>query len=206
MISTFIFLSSNATARNLDQFDYFGLSIQNNNYDNIDFFPKVNTSELSPLLYKSSSSAIGYRVFIGHQFNRYIGVESGISSLGKGEFSVTQQEENSDGVTERTTVYNGKFKTLTGDIRIIGTFPLSKSVFIKAHAGALLWDNDFTFLSGEINNLELKQQNDTDISLLTGIGIACSLNNNIAFSLDLENIKIANITTHNLNLSLLISL
>lgn len=171
LISILSFFSVNAMASNPNSFDYFGISFQQNSYDNLNFSPDTNTSKLVPLIYNTRSSAQGTQVFLGHQFNRHIAIKSGVTSLGEATFSVTQKETDDDGNTEETTVQRGSFKTLAGDLRIVGTYPLNDYIFLKAHVGAYIWDNEFTFLAQSNDVLTTDKTNESGISLLTGLGM-----------------------------------
>ena len=197
-------LSMNTMASTPNSFDYFGISFQQNSYDNLNFSPSINTSELAPLIYNDSSSAQGTRVFLGHQFNRYIAVEAGISSLGKGAFSLTQKETDADGNIEETNIQKGNFKTLAGDLRFVGTYPLSDHIFLKAFIGAYIWDNELTVLAQSNDILITEKTSESDISLLTGLGIGYGFNDAVAISIDFENTEIAQITTQNIGVSLFI--
>ena len=88
-------------ASNLNSFDYFGLPFQQNNYDSLAFSLDINASELTPSIYKTNSSEKGSRIFLGHQFNRYIAIESGVTPLGKKKFSVIPEETGDDINTEK---------------------------------------------------------------------------------------------------------
>ena len=88
-------------ASNLNSFDYFGLPFQQNNYDSLNFSPDINTSELTPSIYKTNSSEKGSRIFLDPQFNRYIAIESGVTPLGKKKFSVIPEETGDDINTEK---------------------------------------------------------------------------------------------------------
>jgi hypothetical protein len=198
--------SLNAVAEDENQFDYLGFSLQNNSYDELDFSPQVDTTNLTPLMYNSSSSATGLRGFFGRQFNRYLAVEAGVTSFGQADFSVIQQETDAAGKTTNTTVHQGEFKTLATDIRAIGTYQLTDKLYLKAHIGAVLWSNDFAFLATENEALVTHKTSDSGVSLLTGIGIGYGFNDKVAIAVDFENTEISNITTKNLALSVFVRL
>lgn len=199
-------ISINAAASNKNEFDYFGISLQNNSYDSVDFNPGVDTAELIPLVYEKESSAIGFRGFFGHQFNRYIAVEAGVTSFGSASFSLIKKEEGADGKIKNKTVHSGDFETLAGDIRIVGTYPLSDSLFLKAHVGALAWDNEFSILAQNNEELLVQKTSDSGVSLLTGVGLGYGINNVVAISLDFEKTEIADISTQSLGVSIFIRL
>jgi hypothetical protein len=197
-------LSLNAAANNVNQFDYLGISLQSNSYDDLDFSPQIDTSKLSPLIYKSSSSSAGLRGFLGHQLNSYIAIEAGITSFEKADFSVIQESIGLDDKVTTEIINNGQFKTLAGDIRAIGTYPLSGNLFLKAHIGALIWDNEFTFLTGEITKLSTEKVSDTGVSLITGFGIGYGFNQEIAISLDFERTEIAKVSSQSIGASFIV--
>ena len=194
----------NAVANDKDQFDYFGFGIQNHSYDDLNFSPGFDSSELAPANYDADSSAFGGRIFLGHQFNRYIAVEAGITSYGEGKFSVKEKVTDAKGNSKNNTLFDGKFTTLAGDLRIIGTYPVSEKMFLRAHLGALLWDNEFEHLTADVSAPLVKKDSDTGISLLTGIGLGYGFNKKVALSLDFESSEIADISMQTLSLSLLV--
>jgi len=83
IIAALAMISLNAAAKSANQFNYFGVDLQNNSYDNLNFAPQIETAQLSPLTYNDSSSERGNRFFAGQQFNRYIAVEVGVASFGE---------------------------------------------------------------------------------------------------------------------------
>ncbi len=197
-------ISFNAIAKNANQFNYIGINFQDNSYEDLNFTPEIDTAQLSPIKYNENSSKTGWRGFFGHQFNRYIAVEAGLTSFGKASFSITEELTDSSGKTTINTIQNGEFKTLAGDIRAVGTYPINNSLFVKAQIGVLAWDNEFTFLVSDIEEFAVQKKSDKGVSLLTGIGIAYGFNDLVAISLDFEKTEIAKITTQSLGVSLLV--
>jgi hypothetical protein len=202
IIGALSFISINAVASNANKFDYLGVSYQNNSYDNLDFSPGIDTNELAPLIYTTNSSATGFRVFVGHQFNRFVAVEAGVTSFGEANFLLIEKQTDSDGNIQNNTIQQGDFETLAGDIRIIGTFPLSDRLFIKTHIGALVWDNEITTLAQNTEELLLQKTGESGISLLTGIGLGYGFNKAVAISLDFEKTEIAQISSHSIGVSI----
>ncbi|MFT5756207.1 MAG: hypothetical protein ACI9LM_000919 [Alteromonadaceae bacterium] len=204
IIGSLSFISLNAVANNANQFDYLGISFQNHSYDSLNFSPGIDTVGLAPLIYQTNSSAIGFRGFFGHQFNRYIAVEAGITSFGKANFSLVKKEKDSNGKLKDKTVHKGNFETLAGDIRIVGTYPISDSLFLKAHIGALAWNNELTVLAQSKEELVVQKTSESGVSLLTGVGLGYGINKVVAVSLDFEKTEIANISSQNLGLSIFV--
>lgn len=200
LLCTFAFSSFNITA---NQFDYLGVTFQNNDYDDLNFSPLIDTASLTPLKFDSDSSSTGYRIFIGHHFNNYIAIEAGMATFGKASFSVVEESIASNGKSKTEVIHNGDFKTLTGDIRVIITYPLTETFFFKGYLGGLLWNNEFSFLSNKNEIIETEKVSDTGISLIKGVGLGYGFNDNVAVSLDIESTRVANITVNNLAFSLL---
>lgn len=199
-----VVISTNAAASVANQFDYLGISFQKNNYDSVPFSPNINTANISPLNYNESLSGVGFRVFVGHQFNKYLALEAGISSFGKADFSVKEPIVETDVNTKDKTIHKGSFKTLAGDLRIVGTYPLSKKTFLKVNVGAVAWDNDMTVLTQKDGDFATIKNSDTGVSLLTGLGIGYGFNRSIAMSLDFEKTEISDVKNKNLSLSFMV--
>lgn len=192
-----------AVAADRNQFTYTGLSYQHHSYDNLNFSPGIDVSELASQ-YNDSTSETGWRGFIGYQFNRYMAIEAGVTSFGKASFSITEEVTDANGKSTFNTLHSGSFKTIAGDVRAIATYPINDNLFLKAQVGALLWDNEFTSLAGTLDDLSTVKQTDNGVSLLAGAGIGYGFNNVFAITFDFEQTEIAEITTQNLALSLLV--
>lgn len=193
-------MAFSVAASDINQFDYYGLGIQNNDYDKLDFSPGFDASKITPNKYKESDS-LGLRLFAGHQFNQYIGVEAGIGFYSKSKFSITQKDTDANGKVTNKKIHQGSFSTTSGDIRVIGTYPINNNMFFKAQVGALVWSNKFNFLTGDLATQVLKTDKDTGVSLLTGVGVGYGFNKKFAISLDVEKTKIHKIDTQTLALS-----
>ncbi|WP_170309603.1 outer membrane beta-barrel protein [Litorilituus lipolyticus] len=200
----FAFISLTSHAYNKNQFNYIGINAQHTSYDNINFIPDIDMTELPSLTYDDTTSEMGYRGYLGHQLNRYIAVEAGIISFGEANFSISEETISTDGKTTTSVKYSGAFKTFAGDIRAIGTYPINDNLYIKAQLGILAWDNEFSFLTTQDGELVLEKDSKTGTSLITGIGVAYGFNDVIAIALDYEATEIADITTKNIGLSLLV--
>jgi hypothetical protein len=200
-MATLGLISANAVATNINQFNYAGISFQKHSYDNINFSPAIDTTKLTPYTYDESSSESGYRGFVGHQFNRYIAVEAGITSFGSAEFLVKETVPAANNKTKTTVIHSGEFSTLAADIRVNGTYSLTDSLFLKASVGAQAWDNDKSFLVENTEGLAVDKVSDTGVSLLAGVGIGYGFNSSMAMSFDYEQTEIADITTKTLGLA-----
>lgn len=203
LVSTLGLLSISCYANNKNQFNYIGINTQHNSYDNINFISDIDMTEHPSLRYDDTTSEMGYRGYLGHQFNRYIAVEAGIVSFGEANFNISEETVSTDGKTTTSVKYSGAFKTFAGDIRAIGTYPINDNLYVKAQVGILAWDNEFSFLTTKDGELVLEKDSKTGTSLITGVGVAYGFNDVIAIALDYEATEIADITTKNIGLSLL---
>lgn len=207
-IYTFFFFSAlvsfSTYSNGRNTFNYYGIGIQNIGYDDIEFSPNIEKTELLPDLYSKNTSGTGVRAFMGHHFNQYFAVEAGITSHGKANFLVYREAIDSEGTINKETIHRGDFSTISGDIRLIGTYAIGKKMFLRAHVGSLFWNNEFDYLSGNVGELVVKNESDTGASLLTGIGLGYSFTKNIAVSFEFENTKIANIKTQTISLSMML--
>lgn len=186
-------------AEKVNPFNYYGVALQSNSYDGIDFLPQFDTADLAPLSFSKNTSGQGFRGFVGHHFNQYVAIEGGFSSLGKAKFTVT---DKAGATTTNTTVHKGDFSTFTADVRGVFTYPLNPKIFLKAHVGALVWTNKFEYLTGSGNTPVLKKDSDSGVSVLAGVGLGYGFNKKVAMSVDFEQTEIADITTKTLGVSL----
>lgn len=69
---------------------------------------------------------VGYKVFVGYQFNRYFGTELGFFDLGKFGYSAT---------TTPAGTLNSSFRVQGGNLGIVGTLPLTQSFSLLARVG-----------------------------------------------------------------------
>lgn len=191
-------------ADNANTFEYFGLSGQYHRYDDLNFAQDIDEAALSTLTYQSETEDIGWRFFIGHHFNQYIAVETGITYFGEASFTVDGEELDSDGEITTVRLFQGEFNTLSGDIRLIGTLSLGEHFFLKGYVGAVFWNNEFSYLSGAVDALSVITKTETGNSSLMGIGIAYAFNDSVAIVLDYEETEIMDVSTQGLALSFVV--
>lgn len=70
---------------------------------------------------------VGYKAFVGYQFNRYFGSEIGFFDLGKFGYTAS---------TTPAGTLNSSFRVQGGNIGIIGTLPLTQNFSLLARVGA----------------------------------------------------------------------
>ncbi|MGJ8483286.1 outer membrane beta-barrel protein [Pseudoalteromonas sp. SYSU M81236] len=185
------------SALNENKFGYIGISAQKNYYD-VNFIPLIEQQEILPLRYDYSDTGTGFRGFAGYQFNQYLAIEAGFSVLGEAEFNVYSETTNQSGTVVKNSVYSGGLETNALDLRLLGTYPITGNVFVRAHLGSVLWDSNFSFLQKFSDDYFIVDQKDSGVSLLTGLGIGYALSSGTALTLDYENTKINDSNTHNI--------
>jgi hypothetical protein len=196
------FVAFDGHAKKVNPFNYYGVALQNNSYDAIEFTPTFDPAALAPLSFIKKTSGQGIRAFVGHHFNQYAAVEGGLSSLGKAKFLVANKQTDAAGKITSTTVHQGDFSTLAADIRGVFTYSLSSKIFLKAHLGALVWDSKLESLAGTSDAPTISKSSDSGISLLSGVGLGYGFNKKVAMSVDYEQSEVFNITTKTLGVSL----
>lgn len=209
MTVRFIFLSLfllafGSQARNTNNFQYFGVSVQSQSLDDVDFLGDFSSADISPMQYSTDDSSLAFRGVIGHNFNQYIGVELGFSNYAKSEFSITQTVTAEDGTETTTEVYSGKFKTSSADVRANFTYPVSDNMFLKAHLGVVAWDNETTYLRGTLDALNTQAEKETGLSPTYGVGVGFGIAKDTALTLELEKTKVAEVEVQTISLSLLL--
>ena len=199
--TTISFISSTNASDN--NFAYYGISVQNNNFEEIEFSPDIEAAGFLPDIFSKNTSGTGARFLFGHQLNKYFAVEAGIGVLGEPGFKLSREIIDAEGTTTIETIHRGRFSTSTGDIRLVGTLGISEKMFLKVQAGSLFWNNKVDYLSGDINELVVETKSETGNSLITGIGVGYGISKNLAFSLDFENTEIAEINNQTVAISMM---
>ena len=195
-------------AKSLNNFRYFGFSLLQHSYEDVNFIPDIDEAELEPYTLDVDDRDLGWRFLIGQHFNRFVAVEAGVSYFGKAEFAllgeVTDEEDN----VSTEVLHNGESSTLAGDIRLVGTLPLNKNFFLKAFAGTVFFNNERTFLAsaGSEGVWMLEEEADTGNANIVGFGAAYGFSERFAMTLEYEETEIADVTTNALSLSLLFSI
>lgn len=190
-------VSANETA-----FQYFGLGLENQSFNDVNFDTNFNTAGLAPQLsYSAGQSGQGMRAFAGHQFNQYFAVEGGFTSFGKADFKITEAIIGTDGKVTNNTLHRGSFRTYGFDARVVATYPIGNKMFVKANIGALMWQNKFDTLAGTPEQIEINQVKDNGVSMQAGFGVGYGYSKKVAFSVDFAKTKVAEIDTKTLSVS-----
>ncbi len=186
-----LMLAANGQAANVNSFEYFGFSVQYPRYDEADFALNLETATS----YSIETEQPGWRFFIGHHFNKYVAIETGITYFG--EASVIQDIDDGAADFER-----GEFNTLSGDLRFIGTLPFGEHFFLRAQVGYLFWNNQSIHVAG--SSLLVEERTDTGNSPIAALGMGYGFSDKIALTLDYEQTEILDVATEALSLSFLI--
>ena len=189
-----------------NSFSYVGIGSQFNNFKDIDFTPDVGTDGYAPAILAEDTSGFGGRMFFGKQFNQYWSVETGIDFMSSAEFKLLNNVTDANGNITQTSQYSGKFSTFALDVKAFATLPITNSQFVRAHIGALFWDNDFEYVSGAPGSTELSKSSDTKVSALFGIGYGYAINKSNAFVLEFETSTIAEVRVDTISLSFLVKI
>ena len=192
-----------ASAEKSEAFNYLGVGLATQNYEGLNFSPSVDTSALGPLTYSDNDRSTGFRLLAGHQWNRYIAFEGGLSSLGKGDFKVTEATTDANGKAINKAVHQGDFRTYAFDARVVATYPFDNKWYLKGTLGAMFWQNELSRLGGTPAALEVTKVKETGVSMLSSIGIGYGFNKNVAVTLDYEKNEVADHSMDSVGISVL---
>lgn len=197
----FVCFSAFSKASNRDQFDYLSISVNKPSYDDLNFTPNLDQAALSPYLQSMDSEKLGFRLFYGYQFNRFLAVETGFDYFGANDFSLYQEVAGANNTVTRKNLLSGSFKSLGADVRAVATYPVTNNFYLKANIGALAWRSEQDIVSKTGEEFSLTDNSESGVSLVTGIGMAYGYRKFVAISLDIERTEIADITATNIGLS-----
>jgi hypothetical protein len=177
-------LSCNATAQMRDGFVYYGAALQGHAYED--------------LLLKNRLSAqgrnLGYRLFTGYQFNRWVGVEIGAQQLGDADFLLKN-------ATNTNVLAQTDFKTKALDAKLVLSYSFADDWFVRAQTGVLAWRNSRTDISlSPLTSNKLKTSGE---DTLYGAGIGYSISQDYAMTLELEKSKVAGQAVTGISLNLM---
>lgn len=199
---SFLCFSADSMSSSRDQFDYLALSINKPSYSDLDFSPGLDDTDLSPLKENVEKENLGFRLFYGYQFNRFMAVEGGIDYYGKSDFSLYTEATDSENVVTKTNVHTGSFSSIGTDVRLVGTYPLTNNLYVKASVGALAWYSDRNYVTKAESNFIANEESKSGVSVVTGLSLAYGIRKFAAISLDYEKTEISEIDTSNIGISI----
>ncbi len=191
------------SAKGSSEFNYVSVSYLNFSYDDVTFEQKINPAEIEELFSITSNSLSGYRMAFGHHFNQYLATEVGFSSLDAANYTLNEQSSNSE-VATSTEVEPGEFKSLSADIRIITTYPITKNMYLKAHLAASLWNTSLTHFTLKNAQYDTVTKDLNGVSMSSGFGIGFAISRSVALTGDFESTEIADVRLETLAISALI--
>lgn len=190
-----------AKSNTRDQFDYFAVSLNKPSYDQLDFTPNLEATDLEPLKEEVEKEKFGTRLFYGYQFNRFFAVEAGFNYFGKSSFKLYTETTSAQNVVTKKTQHKGSFSSLGADVRLIGTLPLTNNLYLKGSVGALAWSSDKEFITKGTDEFVINEESESGVSMVSGLSLAYGIRKSVAVSLDYEKTEIAGIDTSNIGLS-----
>lgn len=178
-------------AKALNGFGYYGLGQQFNHFDGVGFEQVVDLTSLTEHQFKQDKTGIGYRLFAGYQFNQHVALELGFGELGDSDFYL---KHNTTGVKELT----GKSRTSVIDLRLTGTYQISRNAFFLASVGAYSWDNSYSQINANTSTFATTKISDKKQSALVALGWGYAFNPKHAIRVELEATKVAEANTTNM--------
>jgi OOP family OmpA-OmpF porin len=123
--------------------------------------PGLTISDLS-----RDSKDNAYKVFLGYQINRHVGVELGYFHLGQFEFDATTNQGK----------LNGKVQVQGGNLDVVGTLPFTENFSGQARVGVQMarTRDTFTGSGGFVPNVSTVGQREADIKV--GVGLQYAFN------------------------------
>lgn len=177
-------LSCNATAQLLDGFVYYGAAVQTQSYDDL-----WSTNRL-----EAEGQNLGYRLFSGYQFNRWIGLEIGAQQLADGDFVLKNSTTNA-------VMAQSMFQTKALDAKLVLSYSFADDWFVRAQTGVLAWDNKRTdSIISPQSRIKVKSNGE---DALYGAGLGYSISQDYALTLEVEKSKVAGQKVTGISLNLM---
>jgi OOP family OmpA-OmpF porin len=119
------------------------------------------------------NTSFAWKLLLGYQANRYLGVEAGYDYFGK--FSATFLN---GGVTETSQT-----KTWAGFLEAVGSIPIGSRFSLFGKAGGVYWRTKFTSQQGSAPAFDTSQH---DIDFVVGAGAQLFVTKNLAIRAEYE--------------------
>jgi OOP family OmpA-OmpF porin len=132
-----------------------------------------------------------YKVFLGYQFNRYVGVELGYFHLGEFRFASTTSNGNLD----------GRVRVQGANVDVVGTLPFTENFSGLARIGAQVarTRDTFTGTAGLVSNNPSPSQR--EINPKIGVGLQYAFNPSLLVRTEVERYRIDDAAGHHPNVN-----
>lgn len=189
-----------------NHFDYFGVSWLQSHYEGVNFTPVGKSFDRAELFYDDEQSSQGYRVFVGHQVNAYVGFEGSYAKHGRAKFSVVEQtlvvdEAGDTAEFNEVVLARGSHETKAFELRAFATYPLSEKTFVRAHIGVMAWQRQYDQLLNT-KTLLVDDVEESDYSMNAGVGFGYGINRNWALFFDIEQTEFADVEANSFSISI----
>lgn len=191
-----------AAASSRDKFDYIALSVHKGSVKDFDFSPTLDFSTIESFGEKAESSKLSGRLFYGHQFNQYLALEAGLNRFLAKDYTVFEQTLGANNALVTKNIYTGGFSAFGGDLRVVGTYPVTNNFYLKTNVGALAWRSEIDRVSRQNTGLVATKNEESGVALIAGLGLAYGIEKTVAISLDVETTEVSDIRVTNFGLSL----
>ncbi|MDT8997758.1 OmpA family protein [Paucibacter sp. APW11] len=138
-----------------------------------------------PLTVTGSSSDLrdtAYRLFLGYQFDRHIGLEAGFFNLGRYSF---QSRTEPDGVL------NGLIKVQGASLDLVGTLPISDDFAMLARVGAQYPKTRISYSGGGAVSAVSASPSQRQLNYKFGLGLQYRLSANLLLRAEAEQYRVA---------------
>lgn len=200
-VTLLIFVVTSADANYRDDFDYIAVSVNKASFDDFDFSPNVDFAAIGSFGETVDSSKLGGRIFYGYQFNPYLALETGFDYFSSKDFSVFEETAGENNTTVKKNIFSGGFVAYGGDLRVVGTYPVTNNFYLKTNLGALAWHSEIDTVSQEGTSLVATTKEENGVSLIAGFGLVYGIRKTLAVSLDVETTEISDVRLTNFGVS-----
>jgi OmpA-OmpF porin, OOP family len=143
--------------------------------------------------FEDDSKDIGYKVYGGYQFNRYIAVESGYFDLGQFDFAAT---------TLPSGALDGQIKIRGLNFDLVGTLPITEKLSAFVRGGATYSQVRDTFRDAGAVNIPDKNRENKDTDYKFGGGMEYAITDNLGMRLEAERYRVNDAVGNNADVDL----
>lgn len=170
---TAIMLSCSVDAQLLDGFVYYGAAVQSQQYDDLQLNNRLT----------AEGRNLGYRLFSGYQFNRWIGLELGAQQLADGDFVLKQN-------TDQSVIATSQLSAKAFDAKLILSYSFADDWFVRAQTGLMSWRQQRTDAKLVQPTSHVRSKANGEDALF-GAGLGYSISQDYALTFEVEKSEVA---------------
>jgi len=167
-----------------NSFYYFGLSAGQGRYkfDEASIAARALSPGFTATVLETDERADAYKVFLGRQWNRYLGMEIGYFDLGRASFGA---------ITDPAGRLDGNMRVRGYNLDLVGTLPLGDTFALLARGGVALARTRGRFVGSEGATVATASRSERHTNPKYGIGLQVAFTPSVMMRIEAERYRVS---------------